>query len=244
METEMEVAREIQLSLLPKMPPRLHGLEISADSVPASQVGGDFYDFIHRPGEMLNFVIGDVSGKGMPAALLMSMTRTQIRTESNSSNSTPEDVLRRTNIDLYADFTELVMFASIFIGQYEPSSHNLWYANAGHSPVIYRPANGKAHLLIADGTPVGILPDSQSKNHCIEFNNGDVMIVGTDGLIDARSIRDERYGYDRLLACVDHLAHMPANAIAENLLQEIRDFSIGELQEDDQTLVVIKRADE
>lgn len=242
LQTEMELARRVQVSLLPKSPPSIPGLDIWAGSQPASQVGGDFYDFISRPGDAVSFVVGDISGKGMPAALLMSMTRTLIRTETNAlSTSTPEMVLRRTNAELYNDFTELVMFSTVFMAQYDQSKPGLVYANAGHSPVIYCPRQGRARLMKADGVPIGILPMTQSRDHCLNWEPGDLFVIGTDGLTEARNSKNQSFGYQRLISLVEELSSQPAEEIARQVYQQVRDFSGGLSQQDDQTLVIIKR---
>lgn len=239
MQTEMELARRVQLSLLPKVPPKTPGLEMWAASRPALHVGGDFFDFIVQPGQQLTLVVGDLSGKGFPAALLMSMTRTVIRTELHG-NSTPEHILAETNRELYEDFNRLSSFATLFVGQYNPSLHQLRFANAGHSPVIHRPAGGKARLLQADGTALGILPVSMSKDQCMQFHKDDLLIVGTDGLYDAVNPEGERLGYEHLLSMVDALAERPTVEIANTIYEAVNQFSAGNPPSDDQTLVVVK----
>ena len=152
------------------------------------QVGGDFYDFLHLDGRPFTFTVGDISGKGLPAALLMAMTRTVIRAKVHDAPTpTPEHVVGRSNKELYDDFTEVNMFATVFVGQYQPLNREMLYANAGHSPVIYCPAGGKARLLKADGTAVGILPTSLSENQRLIFRPGDVLVVATDGLNEAHN---------------------------------------------------------
>jgi sigma-B regulation protein RsbU (phosphoserine phosphatase) len=237
----MQLAQSVQLNLLPQRPPGVMGLDLWAASHPASTVGGDFYDFILRPDQSLTFTVGDVSGKGMPAALLMAMTRTVIRNKAKSVPSpTPEVVMGLSNEELYHDFTEVSMFATVFVGQYEPDSRELLYANAGHSPVIYCPAGGAARLLRADGTAMGILPKSMSADQRLLLEPGDVLVVGTDGLSEAHNAHDEMFGYDRLLEVVESLAVRPAQAIADGLYQTVNNFSAGQPQDDDQTLVVLK----
>jgi sigma-B regulation protein RsbU (phosphoserine phosphatase) len=241
MQTEMQLAQSVQLNLLPQLPPGVSGLELWAASHPASRVGGDFYDFIVRPDQSLTFTVGDVSGKGMPAALLMAMTRTVIRNKAKAVPSpSPEVVMGLSNEELYHDFTEVSMFATVFVGQYEPDSRELLYANAGHSPVIYCPVGGSARLLRADGTAMGILPKSLSADQRLLLEPGDVLVVGTDGLSEAHNAHDEMFGYDRLLEVVESLATRPAQAIADGLYQTVNNFSAGQPQDDDQTLVVLK----
>ena len=180
LETQMEMAQRVQHLLIPHTPPQVDGLELAASLQHASQVGGDFFDFIVQPDKPFKFVVGDVSGKGMPAALIMSMTRTVIRTSAKFT-PTPEAALSRANMDMYDDFTDVGMFATLFIGAYDHAAREITYANAGHSPVIYCPQNGPAVMLEADGTAMGILPTSLSQNQVIPFHPGDLLIVATDG---------------------------------------------------------------
>jgi phosphoserine phosphatase RsbU/P len=243
MSAEMELAHQVQLNLLPQQPPSILGLELWASSRPASQVGGDFYDFIAKPGVPFTFTVGDVSGKGMPAALLMAMTRTVTRNKTNSNPApTPQMVIGHANEDMYDDFTDVSMFATMFVGQYNPGNKQLLYANAGHAPVIYCPAGGKAHLLEADGTALGIFPQSLSEDQSLSFEAGDVLVVATDGLNEARNGRDEMFGYDRLIDLVESCARLPASAIGDHLYQSVNEFSGDHPQDDDQTLVVLKGA--
>ncbi len=241
LQTEMELAQRVQLQLLPQSPPQVAGLDLWAASKPASRVGGDFYDFVAHRGQPFSFAVGDISGKGMPAALLMAMTRMMIRSKLNvDPTPTPEAVMDSANEELYADFTDVSMFATVFIGQYHAQKRELMYANAGHSPVIYYPAGGEAHLLEADGTPMGILPVSLSANQRLVFKPGDVLVVGTDGLNEARDQSENMFGYDRLMRLVESLADKSAEEIAQGLYAAVSKFEQGTLQDDDQTLVVLK----
>lgn len=241
-EAEMELARRVQLRLLPKSPPDVDGLDIGADSCPAWQVGGDFFDFIYRPGRPFIFAVGDVTGKGLSAALLMSMTRTVVRSAAKFTTVlTPKAVMNRSNVDLYDDFTEVGMFATAFIGQYQPQADELSYANAGHSPVIYCPAGGPATLLQADGTAMGVLPFGSWENHALPFRPGDLLVVATDGFSEARDQTGDMFGYDRLLRLIEAVADRSAQKISEQIYDSVRDFAYGQPQDDDQTIVVIKR---
>jgi phosphoserine phosphatase RsbU/P len=241
LQTEMELAHRVQSNLLPQRPPAIRGLDLWAGSRPAFEVGGDFYDFIAKPGRPFTFTVGDVSGKGMPAALLMAMTRTVTRNTSNGTPvPTPGMVIGHANEDMYEDFNEVSMFATMFVGQYDSEQQELLYANAGHSPVIYCPAGGKAHLLEADGTALGIFPESLSQDQRLYFEPGDLLIVGTDGLNEARNAEDEMFGYGRLVDLVESLAGLPAQSIGNHLYSTVHDFSGGHPQDDDQTVVVVK----
>ncbi len=239
--TELNVAAQIQLQLLPQRIPRIPGLDLSARSRPALQVGGDFYDLIQQPGQPFVFAVGDVSGKGMSAALLMAMSRTVIRSRANSlATRSPDEIMARVNEDLYDDFTEVSMFATAFIGQYHQSREELVHVNAGHSPVIYCRAGEQPQLLEADGTAIGVLPISLAENHALPFGPGDLLIAATDGFSEARNPADELFGYDRLLQLAAELHEKSAQHISEALFAAVDRFGAGHPQDDDQTLVVVK----
>ncbi|MFQ3664371.1 MAG: SpoIIE family protein phosphatase [Chloroflexaceae bacterium] len=241
--TEMELARRVQLDLLPRTLPRIDGLEIYAESRPARQVGGDFYDFIVEPGRPFMFAVGDVTGKGMSAALLMTMTRTAIHSKSQFMPfPTPEAVMRQSNEDLYNDFTRVGVFATAFVGQYEAERRRLVYANAGHAPVLYRPVDGEVVLLRAESTALGVLPDAQCHNQWLRLAPGDLLVVATDGFSDVRGADDATFGIERLLELVDRLHHLGPQALALALFEAVDRFGQGQEQEDDQTIVVIKGA--
>lgn len=241
--TEMELARRVQLDLLPRELPRVEGLDIFAFSRPAYQVGGDFYDFICQHNRPFIFSIGDVIGKGLSAALLMTMTRSAIHSKAYfMPEPTPEAMMRQSNEDLYNDFTQVGVFATVFIGQFEPDSQRLMYANAGHSPVIYRPRDGKATLLKADSTALGILETSFCRNHYLPMRVGDLLIAATDGFSDSRNPSEEMFGIDALLCLTDKIAHLSAREIADSWFDTLDRFRAGRAQDDDQTLVVVKGA--
>lgn len=241
LQTEVDLARRVQLRLLPQHLPKVDQLDIYASSKPALQVGGDFYDFVSTPDRPFIFSVADVTGKGMAAALLMTMTRTSIHSKASfMPKPTPEIVMKNANEDLFEDFLQVGMFATAFIGQYQPQSQRMLYANAGHSPVIYRPVGGRARLLEADSTPIGVLQVSLCKNHQVPLGLGDVLVVATDGFSEARDPADEMFGYDRLLDLVDAVSGRSAHAIADALFEAVDRFGVGRPQDDDQTLVVIK----
>jgi sigma-B regulation protein RsbU (phosphoserine phosphatase) len=241
--TEMDLARRVQIDLLPRSLPKVPGLDIYASSRPAYQVGGDFYDFILGEGRPFIFSVGDVTGKGLSAALLMTMTRTAIHSKAQfMPYPTPEAVMRQSNEDLYNDFTRVGVFATAFVGQYQPRSQSITYANAGHAPVIYRPFDGEPVLLRADSTAIGILSVSHCRNQELRVRPGDVLIVATDGFSDARNPEDDMFDIDRLIILADQLADRSARDIASALFDAVDQFGGGRTQDDDQTLVVIKGA--
>jgi sigma-B regulation protein RsbU (phosphoserine phosphatase) len=241
--TEVDLARRVQLDLLPRHLPSVPGIDMFASSRPAYQVGGDFYDFIVDKDRPFVFSVGDVTGKGLSAALLMTMTRSAIHSKAQfMPYPTPEAVMRQSNEDLYNDFTRIGVFATAFVGQYEPGSQQLTYANAGHSPVIYRPRDGKPILLRADSTAIGILAVSHCRNQVLALRPGDLLVVATDGFSDARNMDEELFDLDRLIDLVDQLAERSPREIAEEMYETVNRFGAGHPQDDDQTLVVIKGA--
>jgi len=241
-QTEMELAKQVQMHLLPQHTPQLPGLALAAHSRPASHVGGDFYDFVVSNNQLLSIAFGDVSGKGMPAALLMAMLRTVLRGKSKEmARAAPAWLLRETNESLYNDFSELNMFATVFVGQYDTQQHILHYANDGHAPVIYRPVQGQAYLLAADAPPLGMLPMSLAEAQQLTFAPGDLLVVASDGFSEAERSGDELFGYDRLLHFVDQHAACNPLELMRRMFEAIDTFSSGYAQGDDQTVLILKR---
>lgn len=238
--TEMEFAQRVQIGLLPKRVPEVEGLDLWATIQPAFQVGGDYYDFFPGRDKSMTVAMSDICGKGLSAAILMSMTRTVIRSLANlTSGLSPEEIIFRANQLLYEDLTNTVTFATLFIGKYEPASKRLVYANAGHSPVIYVPHGSAARLLSADSVPLGVLTESGSKNHCLEFKGGDCLIIGTDGLLNDQHQNGHWDGYERLLQKITSLSGEPAQVIAEKLIHPASHPHPSAMA-DDQTIIVIK----
>ena len=241
---EMERAQEVQIRLSPTNNLTIPDLDVWAASRPASHVGGDFYDFNSDLDDSFTFFIGDVSGKGIPAALLVAMTRASLQTEMKSFNEySPSKILAYSNQKLYEDFNKVGMFATVFIAQYDSQSHQLCFGNAGHSPVVYSPSGGDSYLLKADSMPLGIMSTRDSQDQCLIFRKGDVVVIGTDGLVDAQNEDKMRYGYDRFRTVVESLAHKTPREVGEGLIAAVDEFSAGNYQGDDQTLVVLKRVE-
>src|SRR5262249_2199696 len=156
--TELELASQIQLRLLPQSLPQVSGLDLFARSIPARQVGGDFYNLLYQSDGSLTFTVGDVTGKGFSSALLMAMSPTAFPSRDKSSqNSEPAEIMRKINDDLYEDFTDVRMFCTLFVAHYQSATQQILFANAGHAPVIYCPQDGDARLLEPDDMPIGIM---------------------------------------------------------------------------------------
>ena len=241
---EMRVASEVQINLLPKALPNVNHVDLWGSSQPAKHVGGDFYDAQYGPDGTLYFCVGDVSGKGMPAALLMAMLLMILRSEQRTGKGKgPAELLEYLNRAAYDELTESGMFATLFLGSYDPRSRLLKFANAGHSPVIFRPRNGSARLLEANNIPVGIFAELTAEEEELVLDRDDFIVVGSDGLNEARDVDGNLFSIDRLLREVDDRAALSAADLGRALVAAVSDFSVGQPQSDDQTCIIVKGND-
>lgn len=241
LENEMQVAARVQADLLPHAWPDVDGLDLAATTRPASHVCGDFYDVVPVPGGQLVATLGDVSGKGVPAALVMTMTRTLLRSAIRAA--TPGDlerVLSLAAVSAYEELGGLDMFSTAVVASFDPAAMRVRYVNAGHAPVVYKPRDGRAQLLVADGPPLGMLAHAVGEAHDRALGEGDLLVVATDGLNEARSPEGELFGYERLLGLIDAEARQDAATIAHGLLASVEAFQNGRPRDDDQTVLVMK----
>ena len=237
-EHELQVARRIQQASLPKEVPELEGWEITPYYQPAREVGGDFYDFFELQDGWVGVVVGDATGKGVPAALVMASTRSMLRALAQASNS-PAEVLRRVNDALVTDIPTN-MFVTCFYAILDPESATLSYANAGHDlPYLHR--NGNAEELRARGMPLGLMPGMGYEEKEITLEAGEATLFYSDGLVEAHDPEGEMFGFPRLSALVAE--HGKENSLEETLLEELYAF-VGEgwEQEDDITLLTLRRS--
>src|SRR5215204_3494796 len=198
-EQELKVARSIQQASLPEKVPDLEGWQISPYYQPAREVGGDFYDFHLLPDGKLGLVVGDATGKGVPAALVMSSTRSMLRALARASNS-PGEVLEQVNDLLVTDIPSN-MFVTCFYAILEPESGSLTYANAGHDlPYLHR--DGDAEELRARGMPLGLMPGMSYEEKEIVLEPRDNVLLYSDGLVEAHDPKGEMVGFPRLRALV------------------------------------------
>ncbi|OPX24766.1 MAG: hypothetical protein B1H05_04640 [Candidatus Cloacimonas sp. 4484_140] len=242
---EMQLAQDIQQTLLPAEVPKLEGYEISSFYEAAKEVGGDYYDFIEVDKDTLGIVIADVSGKGVPGSLIMTMIRTALRTEARSIKSASE-VLARVNEFVVKDMKK-GMFVTLFYIIIDSKRRRINYASAGHNPMIlYRKSNNKTFYLNPRGFPVGIsLPDSELfkksiESDTIQLAEDDILILYTDGITEAMNNRREMFGEERLLQVIREYGHLSTEDFVEKLKDEIHSFTEGFEQNDDITLVAIK----
>lgn len=236
-EQEMRVARIVQETLLPRHLPALNGWRIDAYWQPAQAIGGDFYDFIGLPNGKLGIVIGDVTDKGVPAALVMASTRSILRGAVERYES-PGQVLARVNNLLVPDMPSK-MFVTCLYAIFDPATGHFWFANAGHNPPGQRTAKGVVELR-ARGMPLGLLPDMVYEEAESVLAPGDSILLYSDGLIEAHNQQREIFGFPRLRQLMgEHAAD--ADMIAW-LKDELAIFTGPNwLQEDDVTLVMLER---
>jgi serine phosphatase RsbU (regulator of sigma subunit) len=238
---ELRVARSIQEASLPKEVPELEGWVISPRYQPAREVGGDFYDFHLLSEGRLGVVMGDATGKGVPAALVMSTTCGMLQLAAEALDScSPGEVLERVNETLLARIPQN-MFVTCFYAILEPKSASLSYANAGHDPPYLRRRNGEAEELKARGMPLGLMPGMGYEEKEIVLDVGEAALFYSDGLVEAHDPKGEMFGFPRLRVLVTE--HAEERSLGDFLLEELYSF-VGEgwEQEDDITLLTLKRS--
>jgi PAS domain S-box-containing protein len=236
-EQELRVARLIQQTFLPRSAPELGSYQIASYYRPAREVSGDFYDFLELEDGRLGLVVGDASGKGIPAAMVMANTRSVLRTIAQGGDIAPGQVLEEANEILYPDIPPN-MFVTCFYAILDPNTGSLTYANAGHDlPYLHR--NGDAEELRARGMPLGLMPGMSYEEREVVVDAGESVLFYSDGLVEAHDPQGEMFGFPRLRALVaehDEEEH----SLVDFLLEELYSFvAEGWEQEDDITLVTL-----
>jgi serine phosphatase RsbU (regulator of sigma subunit) len=240
-EQELRLARSIQQASLPKEVPQLEGWQISPFYRPAREVGGDFYDFHLLSEGRLGVVVGDATGKGVPAALVMATTCGMLQLAAQAlDSSSPREVLERVNEVLLARIPAN-MFVTCFYAILEPESGRLIYANAGHDLPYLRRRNGEAEELRARGMPLGLMLEMGYEEKEIVLDGGEAALFYSDGLVEAHDPKGEMFGFPRLRALV--AKHSEEESLGDFLLDELYSF-VGEgwEQEDDITLLTLEHS--
>jgi serine phosphatase RsbU (regulator of sigma subunit)/predicted ester cyclase len=237
-EQDLRVARRIQQASLPKEVPKLEGWQIAPHYQPAREVGGDFYDFHLLPEGRVGLVVGDATGKGVSAALVMSTTCGMLRLAAQS-HSSPGQMLQGVNEVLFPNIPSN-MFVTCFYAILDPKSGHLLYANAGHDlPYLHR--NGEAEELRARGMPLGLMPKMSYEEKETTLHSGEAALLYSDGLVEAHDPEGEMFGFPRLRALIAE--HGEERSLGDLLLEELYSFT-GERweQEDDITLLTLRRS--
>jgi serine phosphatase RsbU (regulator of sigma subunit) len=245
MRKEVKVAQQIQHALLPKEYPQIEGFQIGSSYRAASEVGGDYYDFIWVDPTTLGIAVGDVAGKGVPGSMVMAMIRTAMRLEAQK-NKSPASVLLKVHQHVNGDMKR-GMFATMFYIVLDSRNRSISYASAGHNPMIlYRRSTDEVYFLKPKGFPLGIdLPDESlfAKTLALQklkLQKDDLLLIYTDGVTEAMNAKNEQFGDDRLIQSIRDSAHLSAPEVVQKIEADIASFVRDAEQSDDVTIVAIK----
>lgn len=236
---QLQKAHNLQARLLPDQAPSLPGYQLSGVSLPCFEVGGDYFDFLPLADSRLLISVGDVSGKGMDAAILMSSVHAAVRVQADSGTPLAE-LARRVNRYLYQT-TPGNRFVTAFLGQLDPASHRLTFTSAGHTPLLLIHHDGQVERFEASCPPLGVCPDLPYCESTLELGPGDVLVIYSDGVSEATNEHDEEFGEQRLADTV--LAHPQLNALQlrDCIDEKLMEFCRHQTAADDLTLVILKR---
>jgi serine phosphatase RsbU (regulator of sigma subunit) len=239
LEEEMNLARQIQINLLPERPPHGPGYSVIAHSQPSRTVGGDFYDFIRNDNGGFSLIIADVSGKGMPAAMLAAQLQAVLRAEIGNRRIVSETVTNVNNIVTNLSSSS-GKFATLFYGEYHPEASVFEFSNAGHNfPILVR-AGGQCEFLDIGGTIVGAFEKNPYEAHKVKLYEDDLIFFYTDGLSEAQNRNSEEFGEQRIVEyLIDNRDRSPEE-IKNGILYKVKEFSQAETPEDDTTVVILK----
>jgi len=238
LQAQLEVARQVQLQLLPPRDPQLPDFDISAYNFSTEEVSGDYYDFVNIYDDHLGLVIADVSGKGVPAALLMSFLRASLRAAIHIGYA-PNVAMGKVNYLLWESI-ETHQFVTAFYGVLDATNKTLAYANAGHNPPVLIDADGKARFIERGGIPLGMFRDTRYYEYYVPIESGQTLVLYTDGATEAASPDGCEYGRDRFEQRVRDGRHLPARDLIKSLHEDILEWTGGRGSGDDVTFVVVK----
>jgi serine phosphatase RsbU (regulator of sigma subunit) len=237
---DLAQAAEIQMRLLPTQAPDVPGVDLAGYNAACRTVGGDYYDFLTYPDGRVAMIVADVSGKGMPAALLMSSLQARVQVLFDDPTDLAALVTRLNRIIVTNSPTN--RFISFFIGVLDPHSDQITYVNAGHNPPLLVHHNGTVEKLEGGGLLLGILANAQYEQRTCQLEQGDVVVLFSDGVTEAARLDvDEEFGEDRLAATLAELSRDSAKSIIESINQRVQEFTGGAPPADDITLVVARR---
>ena len=241
---DLEIAQDIQRLLLPSEAPLINGFEISGINIPARHVSGDYFDYIKVDEERLGVAIADVSGKGVPASIIMAICRSVLRSQA-TGNPSPADVLQKVNRQIYPDIKE-DMFISMAYVILDHVRNTLLLSRAGHdAPLLFRRATDSVTPIKPLGMVVGIdsgsVFDRITNDFALSLDRDDCLLLYTDGVTEALDVNGDEFGFDRIIQCVRASAPNGAPAIITRLIDELRSFVGTQPQNDDITLIAIRK---
>jgi sigma-B regulation protein RsbU (phosphoserine phosphatase) len=241
LEADFALARDLQSSMLPVAMPEVEGFDVASFYRPAESLGGDYYDFIWLDDGALGLAVGDVSGKGVAAAMTMAATRSALRFAARI-NTSPSQVLYHTNRRLFRDLKNR-NFVTLFYAILDPARRLCRWCNAGHHPPLLVHADGGIEPLDGGGTVLALFDKTRYTSATTELQPGDLLCCFTDGVVEAFSAADEEFGKARLEEILRKRRSQPAREVVRAVTGELRKFTRGAPQHDDITLVVLKVAE-
>jgi len=238
MQEEMRLARDTQLNLLPKEIPQIPGYTIAAKTISAKEVGGDYYDFINIDDKHFAFCLGDVTGKGMSAAMLMANIQATLRAQILNGFSCTDSLVNSNN--LLCATTEPTKFVTLFLGTLDTESNEICYTNAGHDPPLHF-TEGKLNKLSKGGILLGAFPDSQYEQDKPTMRNGDLLVLFSDGITEAMNEENQEFSEEKLLEVINNNKDAKPELLIDKIISEVEKHSGLTPQSDDMTLMIIKR---
>ncbi len=239
LETQLEIARDVQASLLPKTPPQIPGYDIAGLNLPAYEIGGDYYDYIPFPNGHYGVTVADVSGKGIPAALIMATFRAVLRTQVRNDFELPH-IMQSVN-RLLADWIGVSGFVTAVYGILNPEAGTYIYANCGHNPPVLLRAGGGIEMLDRGGAVLGILPQAEFETAVVALAPGDTLVLFTDGVVEAANADGEEFGPERLIQVLKSTSASDVQKMVRAVVRETRAHSHRHGYSDDFTIVILKR---
>jgi Na+/proline symporter len=237
---ELAIAKNIQLGLLPTKTPEIPGIKLGGICIPAKEVGGDYYDYLLHEDGRLDLVIADVSGHNVGAALIMAETRTIIRSRSGQFEN-PQELLHELNQFFYEDLTQAELFITLFCLQYRSETREIFYASAGHSPTLLWQAKSKKCLrLDPEGLIIGVKNDFPYEQESLKLEEGDVLLLYTDGVIEAENDEHVFFGDERLESLLRDHCKLPPQELIDHIVEQVRLFTGHHSFQDDVSLIVMK----
>jgi len=237
-EAQLEIARQVQLELLPDNDPQMENFDISAYVFPTEEVSGDYYDWVKIFDDQIGITVADAVGKGIPAALLMAFLRASLRAGMQVGYAS-HIALSKVN-DLLWDSVEDNQFITAIYGMLDVTNRTFVFANAGHNPPVLVSPNGEYRFVEYGDTPLGMFREARYHQHFIRFERGQVLVIYTDGITEATNSKDEEFGQDRLAKSILEGIDLPAKKLIDHIRKDVADFTERKFLDDDGTVFIVK----